>query len=68
VAEYKKEVQRLIDWVKSSPTMPGVERIYLPGEIEAERQRKHEAEGITIPESIWEELVATAAELGVAVP
>lgn len=68
VAEYKKEVQRLIEWVKSSPTMPGVDQIYLPGEIEAERQRKHEAEGITIPEGIWGEIIETARGLGVAVP
>lgn len=68
VADYKKEVQRLIDWVKSSPTMPGVKQVYLPGEIEEERRRKHEAEGITIPDSIWQGLVETATELGVAVP
>ncbi|MCB0105414.1 MAG: Ldh family oxidoreductase [Caldilineaceae bacterium] len=68
VADYKKEVQRLIDWVKSSPTMPGVKQIYLPGEIEEERRRKHEAEGITIPEGIWGDLVGIAQELDVAVP
>jgi len=68
VADYKKEIQRLIDWVKSSPTMPGVDQIYLPGEIEQEKQRKHEAEGITIPEGIWDELVETARGLGVSVP
>ena len=68
VADYKREVQRLIDWVKSSPTMPGVNQIYLPGEIEQEKQHKHETEGISIPESIWNELVATATKLGVTVP
>jgi len=68
VADYKKEIQRLIDWVKSSPTMPGVSQVYLPGEIEEERRRKHEAEGITVPESIWAGLVETATELKVAIP
>ena len=48
--------------------MPGVDQVYLPGEIEAARQRKHETEGITIPEGIWGELVETARGLGVAVP
>lgn len=68
VADYKQEVQRLIDWVKSSPTMPGVQQIYLPGEIEQERMRKHEAAGITVPEQIWQELEKTAQELGVSLP
>lgn len=68
VADYKKEIQRLIDWVKSSPTMPGVSQVYLPGEIEEERRRKHEIEGITIPESIWAGLVETANRLGVTIP
>ena len=68
VADYKKEIQILIDWVKSSPTVPGVNRIYLPGEIENERKATREAEGIPIEDSTWERLVATANELGVPVP
>lgn len=68
VAEYKKEVQRLIDWVKSSPTMPGVEQIYLPGEVEEISRRKKEVTGIDIPDSIWNDLVKTAGDLNVALP
>lgn len=68
VDEYKKEVQRLIDWVKSSPTMPGVDQIYLPGEIEEKNRRKKEVTGIDIPDSIWRGIVEVADELGVAVP
>lgn len=68
VEEYKKEVQILIDWVKSSPTMPGVERIYLPGEIEAERKQQREAEGIPIEDTTWERLLTTADELQIPHP
>lgn len=66
--EYKKETQRLVDWVKSSPTMPGVERIYAPGEIEEERRRRREAEGIFIEDSTWQKILKTAAELNVPQP
>lgn len=66
--EYKREVQRLIDWVKSSPTMPGVDKIYLPGEIENDRRHQREAAGIPIPEGIWAGIVEVAQELNVAVP
>ena len=68
VDEYKKEVQRLIDWVKSSPTMPGVEQIYLPGEIEEVSRRKKEVTGIDVPDSIWNDIVKVAGELKVALP
>ncbi|MCZ6635443.1 MAG: Ldh family oxidoreductase [bacterium] len=66
--EYKKETQRLIDWVKSSPTMPGVDQIYAPGEIEQETRRKREAEGIYIEDTTWDDLLSVAKELGVTPP
>lgn len=68
VDEYKREVQRLIDWVKSSPLMPGHKKIYLPGEIEQEIKAKREAEGIYVEDEVWAELVAVAKDVGVAVP
>jgi uncharacterized oxidoreductase len=68
LADYKAEVQRLIDWVKSSPTMPGHKKIYLPGEIEEEIRQQREAEGITLEESTWEGIVAAAKSVNVPVP
>ena len=63
--EYKREVQRLIEWVKSSRTMPGVEQIYLPGEIEDERRRQREVDGIEMPEKVWSAICETASSLSV---
>jgi uncharacterized oxidoreductase len=68
VAEYKREVQRLIDWVKSSPVMPGHKKIYLPGEIEQEIKAKREAEGIYVEDEVWADLVAVAKDVKVAAP
>jgi uncharacterized oxidoreductase len=68
VAEYKGEVQRLIDWVKSSPVMPGHQKIYLPGEIEEEIKQQRAADGIQLEESTWNEIVAAAQSVGVPVP
>jgi hydroxycarboxylate dehydrogenase B len=68
VADYKAEIQKLIDWVKSSPIQPGVEKIYLPGEIELERQAQHEAEGIFIEDSTWKAICQSAAGLGITPP
>lgn len=65
VEEYKREVQRMIDWIKSSRTLPGVDRIYLPGEIENETRKRREAEGIPLPDSTWSEIQQSAEMLGV---
>ena len=51
VDEFKSEVRKLIDWVKSSPKMPGVETIYVPGEIETETRRKRESEGVYLEDA-----------------
>ncbi|RIK40803.1 MAG: dehydrogenase [Chloroflexi bacterium] len=68
VDEYKREVQCLIDWVKSSPTMPGVDKIYLPGEIEEGTKQKREAEGIPLEESTWASIVEAAQLVNVPAP
>jgi uncharacterized oxidoreductase len=68
VDEYKREVQCLIDWVKSSPTMPGHKKIYLPGEIEEEIRQQREAEGISIEDSTWSEILAAAQSVNVPAP
>ncbi len=66
--EYKREIQILIDWVKSSPTMPGTKKIYLPGEIEEEIKQKREADGISLEESTWQDILAAAQDVNVAAP
>ena len=68
IEEYKKEIDILCEWIRSSPTMPGVGKIYLPGEIEWEKREEREAEGIFVEDETWTELRACAEELGVALP
>ena len=68
VDEYKKEVQILIDWAKSSRTAPGVKKIYYPGEIEEELRAARSADGIPVEETTWSRIAEAATEVGVAVP
>lgn len=68
VDEYKQEIERLVNWVHSSPKLPGVERIYYPGEIEEERRQQRLAGGIPIEESTWNRIVETGDEVGVPAP
>ena len=66
--DYLNEIGRLSDWVKSSPTQPGVNKIYLPGEIEHDTRAQREAEGIFIEDETWNKTVETANDLNISVP
>ena len=63
-----REVEALVDWVHSARPLPGVKRIYAPGEIEEESRQRRLTEGIEIPEPTWQDIAGVAAELGVATP
>ncbi len=65
IQEFKARVDGLIKHLKASPTMPGVEEVYVPGEIENRTMERRLREGIPVDESYWEALLDTARELGV---
>lgn len=48
------QVQQLIAHVKSSPPMPGVSQVLVPGEQEARLRQRGEREGIWIDDELWE--------------
>jgi len=66
-AEYTKDIASLIDVVRNSPRAPGVERIFLPGEIEWLRRQQYWQSGVPVPVKVLGELQELAAELGAAV-
>ncbi|MBI4532009.1 MAG: Ldh family oxidoreductase [Candidatus Latescibacteria bacterium] len=68
VDTFTEEVERLTAWVKSSPRLPGVEEIYIPGEIEERMKERRLIEGIPVPEKTWGEIVGVAEELRVGIP
>jgi uncharacterized oxidoreductase len=67
IEEFKSHVDGLIEYVKSSPRMPGVDEILFPGEIEAKERRKRSEAGIFIEDETWGQISRTADELGVDV-
>lgn len=55
----------IYDRIKESPRAPGVETIYIPGEIEKRSEEKAAAEGIEIGQGVYQDLVLLAQEYGV---
>lgn len=62
---YTEEVEGLIEWVKSSKKAPGVQEIYIPGEIEQRNRERMLKDGIYIEDDTWKEMSEMASSLGV---
>jgi len=68
LGQFRERMDEIIELMHSCPPAPGSERIFVPGEIEHETQRKRAAEGIPISGELQQELRVIATELGVGSP
>jgi L-2-hydroxycarboxylate dehydrogenase (NAD+) len=64
VAGFKARVDRLVREMRGSERMPGVERIWLPGEQSHEKRATNEREGIALPAALLKQLDTFAQEMG----
>jgi len=62
--EFKSRMDEYIDYVKASPKAKGKDRIYMPGEIEWERKRKADQEGIMMPDDVVQSLEMVSKRIG----
>lgn len=65
---FLSKVDEVLEDMKKTPTAPGVQEVLIPGEPEFRNTLKHRAEGITLADSLVEELKALGARYGVAFP
>lgn len=66
--EYLKDLEKLINIIKSCPLAHGFEEILLPGELEERIHEKRLKKGIPIDHSTWSMLVKVAEKLNVELP
>jgi len=64
-AEFKKSMAESIEGYHNLPKAPGVERIPVPGEIEAEVEKRRRSEGIPLNPSVAASLKEMAQALGI---
>ena len=65
---YKDQVEGLVAWVNSARPLPGVERLYAPGEMEEEARQRSLRDGVEVADKTWAALGDVAGELGVPMP
>ena len=63
-AEFTRRVEALVDEIHSAPRADGVERLFVPGEMEWERHARATREGITLPSDVVESLRDSAIMAG----
>ncbi len=67
VPEFKARMDRFIRDMRASERAPGVERIYVPGEMEHAAQQEAERLGVPVEVAVLRELEALGSRLGVTV-
>ena len=65
VVEFKREIDMLVQEIKSSPVRPGFSEVLLPGELEYRSMAKRKKEGIPIDDKSWSILVDRCQAVGV---
>ena len=65
-AEFKKVLDAFIRDIRHSERLPGVERIWLPGEQSHAKRLDRRAHGIPMPKALRESLDTVAGELKIA--
>ena len=65
VAEFKRAVDQVVRDIRDSRRLPGVERIWLPGEQSHAKLLDRRAHGVPMPKALRDSLDAVARDLGV---
>jgi LDH2 family malate/lactate/ureidoglycolate dehydrogenase len=65
IAMFKARMDQFVQEIRSQPRQPGVERIFVPGEIEHEREEESRKKGIPLSEAGRRELDELAERLGI---
>lgn len=64
--DFKQSVDKLVRDIRGSERLPGVDRIWLPGEQSHEKRSRYNTTGIPVSDGVMAELNTLAAELGIA--
>jgi LDH2 family malate/lactate/ureidoglycolate dehydrogenase len=65
-ADFKRAVDQVIRDIRGSRRLPGVERIWLPGEQSHAKWLERRAHGVPVAKGLRESLDAVARDLGIA--
>lgn len=62
---FQTEMETFIDFLKSSPLMPGFKEILMPGEMEARMRKQKESDGVYVDDETWRQICEIGSSVGV---
>jgi L-2-hydroxycarboxylate dehydrogenase (NAD+) len=65
IDQFKQRVDTLVGEIRGSEKMPGVDRIWLPGEQSEAKRAKYTEQGIPLPEKLVQTLADLATQLNI---
>ncbi len=65
--EFKRRADEIIRETRSVPPAPGFKEVMAPGDPESRAQAARSAEGIPIPDQVWQSIVEAGESVGVTV-
>ena len=68
LSDFSTEVNRFIDYIKSSRRLPGVEAIRIPGERGRSEEEKRKREGIFVEDSTWDQIQEVMQKYQLPIP
>ena len=66
--EFRNRVDAIVEVMRACPRADGMERVYVPGEIEHESKQHRSVEHIPLNSQLQEELRTLGGQLGVNLP
>jgi LDH2 family malate/lactate/ureidoglycolate dehydrogenase len=67
-ADFAKRMEEILGMLRASPPAPGVERVLVPGEIEAMEESRSRQFGVPLVPEVAAQLIAQGEEVGVPFP
>lgn len=67
VQSFNMNIRRFVDEIKNADKISSVETIYLPGEMELERKKRFEDEGLSLPQDVTNSLNQLAQDCGLKI-
>ncbi len=68
IAEYQKGVRAFLDVIKATPPADGFDEVFVPGDFEANSRADRLANGIDVPDTIYQQLRECAEKWNVSLP
>jgi uncharacterized oxidoreductase len=64
LADFKREVEAFVAYLKGTPPAEGFDEVLYPGEKEYRTEQQRRRDGIPIEDATWERITALAARFG----